>query len=199
MAMMKKTISVLGAVVLVLCAAAGIMRGESHDTDDGFILASVGEAQITQGDVLLLQECDSLVRSFQGASGEAVSRQEALEKLVSEKIKQQMIQDEGICLPEEERQNLRETILWSFDEAENGLESGSEQERESSRQMMDSLESFAGIYGVSMEEYKELCIEQYIFSAEVSMLADKKFNGSRDALETYIRGHYGDYQAVITG
>lgn len=193
---MKKILAVSGALVLAVCFLMSAAWGKDAAANSD-ILATVGETQITQEDIVLLQNCDSVVRSFQGARGQGVSEEEALNQLIVEQIKRQMIQDEGICLSQEEQKQISDSILWSFDEVEDILQNGTEQEKAMAEQSQSVVQAFAQAYGVSMEEYKDLCIRETLFSVEVSKLADKLFGGDREALEDYIQEHYEDYQVII--
>ncbi len=196
---MKKMISVSIVFILAACISLSIVWVRSRSSADNTVLATVGGAPITQSDVLLVQSCDSIVHSAQGNHDQVISEDEALKRLISERIKQQMIQDEGIHLSDEEQKQTRDTILWSFDEANDILQNGTDQEKEMAEQNMAVIQDFVKAYGVSMEEYKELCINSTIFSIEISKLADKKFGGDKDALEAYVQNNYGEYQVVING
>lgn len=195
---MKKIVSVSGIFILAVVLCFGIIWRKDNNISDDTILASVGDFQITQSDIALIQRCDAVVVSFQENSHKPITTKEALESLISQQVKKQMIQNEGICLPEQEQEQIRETILWSFDETEKILQSGSEQEKEMAERSMDVIQAFIEAYGVSMDEYKELCIDNIIFSVEVSRLAERNFNGDKEALESYIRKHYKDYKVVIS-
>ena len=191
--MKKKSQILLSCMILSLslCLISCSIRTSSTD-----IVASVGSVQISQQDVS--QAVDAQKYILQKSNSKAtVDSSQVLDDLITNEIIRQFAQREGLALNESEIESIRQAQEETYQIMENTLKTGSEDEKKYAELAIENLQEMADIYGVTLEEYQELCVDSLVLSEERSRLAEKKFHGDSAALMEYIQNSYDEFSVSI--
>lgn len=176
------------SVALLVCAFA--IEEENN------LLATVGNVAITKEEISKALGSSLAANKYKKTRSASMDEKEVLHILILYEIINQMAEQEGISLSDEEVQKIKYSQNLAFDLIYDAIQNGSADEKESAEMNLQIITDCAEGGGMSLDEYKEYVIQTLIFSEKLSQLADAKFDGNKDAVRAYAAENYDNFMLL---